>query len=78
MKIVKHTLRAVVERVTEIEYEDMRLFVFEDLDEKGCPHNVRIQNWENFDITRKLTRGEREEIANALYEHHRSKANSSD
>ena len=78
MKIVEHTLRAVIERVTEILYNDIRFFVFEYLDQKGCPHGVRIQNWHCDDVTSQFTREEQKEIEEALYEYHRSKSNSSD
>lgn len=78
MKIRNSTLRAVVERVTEIVYDQYRLFVFEYLDQKGCPHSVRIQNWECDDVTNQLTREEQKEIEEALYEHYKCKANSAD
>ena len=78
MEIRKSTLRAVIERVTEIVYDQYRLFVFEYLDEKGCPHGVRIQNWECDDVTSQFNRQERKEIEDALYEHYKCKANSAD
>ena len=78
MKIVSTDLRAIIERVTEIEYDGMRLFVFEYLDSRGVPHSQRIQNWECDDITKQFKYGERCDITKALYEHYRSKANSLD
>jgi hypothetical protein len=78
MKICNSTLRAIIERVTEIQYGDDRIFVFEYLDQKGCPHDVRIQSWECLDITSRFTREQQKEIEEALYEHYRCKANSSD
>jgi len=78
MEIRKSTLRAVIERVTEIVYDQYRLFVFEYLDEKGCPHDVRIQNWECDNVTSQFNRQEQKEIKDALYEHYKCKANSSE
>ena len=78
MKINNSVLRAVIERVTEIVYDQYRLFVFEYLDEKGCPHGMRIQNWHCENVTSQFTREEQKEIEEALYEHYRCKANSSD
>ena len=75
MKIVKSTLRAIIERVTEIVYDDHRLFIFEYLDQRGCPHSVRIQNWECDDVTSQFNRKERREIEEALYEHYKCNAN---
>jgi hypothetical protein len=75
MKIVKSTLRAIIERVTEIVYDDYRLFVFEYLDQQGCPHSVRIQNWECDNVTSQFNRQERREIEEALYEHYKCNAN---
>lgn len=75
MKIVKSTLRAIIERVTEIQYGDDRIFVFEYLDQKGCPHGVRIQSWECDDITSRFTREQQKEIEEALYEHYKCNAN---
>lgn len=78
MKINSSTLRAIIERVTEIQYGEDRIFVFEYLDQKGCPHDVRIQNWECSDITSQFNRQEMKEIEEALYDHYRCKANSLD
>ena len=77
-QIVNSTLRAVIERVTELVYDDLRLFVFEYLDQKGCPHGVRIQNWECDDVTSQFDREELREIEEILYEYYRCKANSAD
>ena len=78
MEIRKSTLRAVIERVTEIVYDQYRLFVFEYLDEKGGPHSVRIQNWECDDVTSQFNRQERREIEEALEEYYKCDANSTD
>ena len=82
MKIVKFNLRAVVERVTEIEVnmfgENTRLFVFENLDQKGVPCKYWVQNWECDDITDTLNNDNHRTIKNALYEHYKSASNSSE
>jgi hypothetical protein len=82
MNILKSHLRAIVERVTELEFhlkgERKRLFVFEHLDYKGVPCEFWIQNWECDDITDLFNRQEQKEIQDALYEHYRCKANSED
>lgn len=78
MKINNSILRAVIERVTEIVYDDYRLFVFEYLDQKGCPHGVRIQNWHCENVTSQFNREEMKEIEDALFEYYKCKANSTD
>jgi hypothetical protein len=82
MDIVKSTLRAIVERCTEVEFhykgQRKRLFIFEHLDSKGVPCNFWIQNWECDDITDLFNYSERKEITDALYEHYKCKANSAD
>jgi hypothetical protein len=80
MKIITSTLRAVIERVTEIEInlygENNRLYVFENLDERGVACHYWVQNWECDDITDTLDYIDHKEIKNALYEHYKSASNS--
>jgi hypothetical protein len=75
MKIIDSTIRAIIERVTEINYNNMRLFVFEYIDQKGRPHNTRIQNWECDDISKQFTNKEWEDIKYLIEDYYRSKAN---
>lgn len=69
MQIVSTTLRAIIERVTELNWEEERLFVFEQLGKDGKPCAERIQNWECDDITNQFSREEREEIFKAVNNH---------
>ena len=78
MTIIKSTLRAVVERVTQIEWNSSHIYVFEHLDEKGVAAERWIQNWECDDITNQFTRDEKEGIYYTLIEYYKSKANSKD
>jgi hypothetical protein len=79
MKVIESTLRAVIERVTEIEIplygENKRLFVFENLDRKGNPCKFWIQNWECDDITDTFSLDDRMKICAALREHYKCAAN---
>jgi len=72
MKIKNSILRAVVERVTEIEVnmfgENVRLFVFENLDRDGDPCKYWVQNWECEDITDILNSDNHRTIKDALSE----------
>lgn len=76
MNIINSTIRAIIERVTEIMYEDMRLFVFEYIDTKGNPHSMRIQNWRCDDISKQFSDEEWNEIRDLLKDYYRCKANS--
>ena len=80
-KIVKSTLRAIVERVTQLEWPSeeghkIRLYVFEYLGQDGTPVEQRIQNWECDDVTSGFTRAELKEIYDTLEDHYKCKANS--
>ena len=80
MKIVNHTLRAVVERVTQLEWhhegDKVRIYVFEHLGLDGTPAKQWVQNWECEDITNQFTRAELKEIYDTLEEHYKCKATS--
>lgn len=80
MKIVNSKLRAVVERVTEIEVnlhgEDRQLYVFENLDHNGVACDYWIQNWECDDITDTLDYEDRSKIMSVLHEHYKNNSNS--
>ena len=78
MKIINSTLRAVVERVTHIQWESTQLYIFEHLNEKGVAAERWIQNWECYDITDNFTYEERKEIYNILEDYYKSKSNSKD
>ena len=75
MKVIKSELRAVIERVTEIEVnmfgEDKRLFVFENLDRDGNQCHYWVQNWECEDITDLLNSDNHTKINTGLKEHYR-------
>ena len=72
MKVTKSTLRAVIERVTEIEFDSHRLFVFENLGQDGKPCDYWVQNWECDDITDSLDRDEHEQIKHVLAQHYKN------
>jgi hypothetical protein len=74
MKIHNSTLRAVVERVTELEFDGQRLFIFENLDKQGRPAKFWIQNWECDDITDQFNYNKISQIAIALRDYYRSEA----
>ncbi len=80
MKIVNSKLRAVVERVTEIEInlhgEDKRLYVFENLNQDGIACDYWIQNWECDDITDTLDYKDCSKIMSVLHEHYKNNSNS--
>lgn len=80
MKIVNSVLRAIIERVTHLEWhhegEKIQIYVFEHLDEKGVPADQWIQNWYTEDVTLNFTHAERKEIYNVVEEYYRCKANS--
>ena len=82
MKIIKSTLRAIVERVTEMEWHSegakIRLFIFEHLGQDGTPVAQWIQNWECDDVTDRFKYAERKEIFDALKDYYKNKANSKD
>ena len=82
MKIVNSTLRAIVERVTQLEWPHegtpIQIYVFEHLDRKGVPAAQWIQNWNTDDVTLNFTPAERKEIYDVVEDYYRSKANSSD
>ena len=75
MKVIKSELRAVIERVTEIEVnmfgENKRLWVFENLDRDGNQCHYWVQNWECEDITDLLTNDNHTKINAGLKEHYR-------
>lgn len=79
MKVIESTLRAVIERVTEIEIplygENKKLFVFENLAKNGHPCKFWIQNWECDDITDTFNLDDRVKISAALHEHYKCAAN---
>lgn len=78
MKIVNYTLRAIVERVTQLEWHTegnkIRLYVFEHLGENGTPVKEWIQNWECDDVTQRFTRAERKEIFDVVEDYYKCKA----
>ncbi len=74
MKIHNSTLRAVIERVTELEYDNEMLYVFENLDKQGRPAKFWIQNWECDDITDQFNYNQQSQIAIALRDYYRSEA----
>ena len=77
MKVISTDLRAIVERVTELEWYSegakLRLFVFEQLGRDGKPCVERIQNWECDDVTNQFSSSERAEIFEAVNEHWKNK-----
>lgn len=82
MNVLSTDLRAIIERVTEIELElpttkgtvtHRRVYVFEQLGRDGTPCGSRIQNWECDDITNDLSSREREEIFEAVNKHWKNK-----
>lgn len=79
MKIIDHSLRAVIERVTEIEVllygVNTRLYVFENLNERGIPCTYWVQNWECDDITNDIPNDTHTMIKNMLKEHYSSQSN---
>jgi hypothetical protein len=78
MKIIDTVLRAIIERVTELEWHSeglrTRIWVFEYLDSKGNPHSRRVQNWECDDITDDFSSGELEEIYQVVTNHYKCQA----
>jgi uncharacterized protein YkuJ len=80
MKIVRSTLRAIIQRITELEVdldgEDKRLYVFEKLDEKGVACDYWVQNWECENITDTLDHDDHKEIKKALYDYYKNESNS--
>ena len=80
MKIVNTVLRAIVERVTQLEWprehgdERFRLYVFDHLGRDGTPADRWIQNWETDDVTDNFSRTELREIYDAVDEHYKCKA----
>lgn len=78
MKIVNTDLRAIVERVTQLEWphegERLRLYVFDHLGRNGTPAGRRIQNWETDDVTDNFSRTELHEIYEAVDEYYKCKA----
>jgi hypothetical protein len=78
MKIINHTLRAVVERVTEVEWhhegDKIRLYVFEHLGHDSTPAARWIQNWECDDVTDNFSLAEREEIYDVLKAYYKCNA----
>jgi hypothetical protein len=78
MKIVNSILRAVVERVTQLEWLSegykVRLYVFEHLGQDGTPVEQWIQNWECDDVTSGFTREELKEIYDTLEEYYKCNA----
>ena len=82
MKIVNSTLRAIIERVTELEWlhkgETLQIYVFEHLDERGVAAKQWIQNWHCDDVSHIFGYEERKKITETLYEFYKSKASSAD
>jgi hypothetical protein len=76
MKVIKSELRAVIERVTEVQFDGMRLFVFQKIGRDGKPCDYWVQNWECDEITQQLSYEEHKEITNFLHEHYKQEANS--
>ena len=80
MKILNSTLRAVVERVTELEWHHegikLRLFIFEHLGQDGKSYKTWIQNWECDDVTYDYSFEEQKEIYAVIEEHYKCKATS--
>jgi hypothetical protein len=74
MKVIGSTIRAVVERVTEIELGMRRLFVFEQIGKNGKSCDYWVQNWECDDITITLNYDEHKRIAEILHEYYKSEA----
>jgi hypothetical protein len=79
MKIIESKLRAVVERVTEIEVylfgEKKRLFIFQNLDQDGIPCDYWVQNWECEDITQSLNNDTHRLIKDTLFDYYKSECN---
>lgn len=77
MKILNSILRAVVERVTELEWHHkgarLRLWVFEHLGKEGETVDQWIQNWYTDDITDTFDREEQKEIFAAVDSYHKRK-----
>jgi hypothetical protein len=73
MKVIKSKVRAVIERVTEVEFdlfgEDKRLYVFENLDEDGKTCDYWFQNWECKDVTQFINYDDQRSIINAVQHH---------
>ena len=78
MKIIDSILRAVVERVTELEVvlygERKVLYVFENLDKRGVPCKFWVQDWECDDITDTLPTDFVTYLQDSLKEHYKSAA----
>ena len=76
MKVIKSKVRAVIERVTEVEFElfgeDKRLYVFENLDEDGKTCDYWFQNWECEDVTQFIDYEDQRNIINAVQHHCKS------
>lgn len=82
MRVLSTDLRAIVERVTELEVElsttggtvtHRRIYVFEQLGRNGKPCGHRIQNWRTDDITDDLSVEEQKEIFEAVENHWKNK-----
>lgn len=77
MKVIESSLRAVIERVTEIEIDlygtPTRLFVFENLNKQAKTCGYRIQNWECDDITDSFNYDDQRRIMKSLQEHYSSR-----
>jgi len=75
MKIVNTELRAVIERVSTIEFDSQNekkcIVVFEYLDAKGNPNEYKIQNTNNEDITDRFTHQEGKKITDILCKHYK-------
>lgn len=73
MKVINTDLRAVIERVTELEWHSegakIRLFIFENLGRNGNPCKQWIQNWECDDVTNQFSHKEQTEIFEAVNQH---------
>jgi len=78
MKILNSILRAVVERVTELEWHHkgarLRLWVFEHLGREGETVDQWIQNWETDDVTDNFSRTELQEIYDVVDEYYKCEA----
>lgn len=79
MEIVSTTLRAIVERVTELRWphkgENLRLYVFDHLGKDGNSAERWIQNWYCDDVTVNFTPAERKEIYDVVDKHYKCNAN---
>jgi len=78
MKILDTILRAVIERVTELEWHTeglkTRIWVFEYLDRQGNVYSRKVQSIDCDDITSEFSQAELTEIYDTLKQYYKSEA----